>query len=568
VYGNLQGLNSKEIRRIQRLYRRKTPPQQVVTPELARQLAELSWEIHRQIGLMIDRRGVVHMVLVGDDHKVEIPSLQGFRQAPARLLGLKLVHTHLRGEPLTRDDLVDLAHLRLDLICQIEVRKGGLPGRVQMAHLLPANHESRQWEIIDADTPSRLDINALELIEALEDEFSRVLRTRKVEGKGERALLVGVYSHRGARANRSMEELRELARSSGLQVLDSVMQYREAPDPRYVLGKGKLEEIVIHSKQLGAEILLFDRDLTPVQLRNLSNMTDQKIIDRTQLILDIFAQHAHSRDGKIQVELAQLKYLLPRLVGKNPALSRLRGGIGLRGPGETKLEVDRRRVRDRIARLERELEDVRRARMQRRSKRRHRSIPIISIVGYTNAGKSTLLNALTHSNVEVEDKLFATLDPASRRLRFPRDRDVIITDTVGFIQDLPPDLMNAFRSTLEELQDADLILHVADLSSPYVEEQIESVHRILGDMDLRNRPEVLVFNKIDLVDKDRLAGFRNRYDAVFISAIKKEGLRDLIERMDTQLFAGPGINEMSMEKAVPIGETSPAPGSVVHHHGP
>ncbi len=527
------------MRYLQRLYRRRIPSHLVVTPELARHLADVSWEIGRQVGVLVDRGGSVSLVLVGDDHKLEIPSLSGLRKGPTRLLGLRLIHTHLRGESLSRDDLADLAHLRLDLVCEIEVRDHGIPGRVEMAHLLPPNLEGRQWEILAADSPSRLEVNPLALVEALEDEFSRVLRARVVDGKGERAFLVGVYSSSGQKARRSMDELGELARSSGLQVLEETVQVRPQPDPRYVLGKGKLEELIIHSKQAGAEILLFDRDLTPGQLRNLSQMTDQKIIDRTQLILDIFAQHAHSRDGKIQVELAQLRYLLPRLVGKNPALSRLRGGIGLRGPGETKLEVDRRRVRDRIARLERELEEVRRSRMQRRASRNRSRIPIVSIVGYTNAGKSTLLNALTHSDVRVEDKLFATLDPASRRLRFPRERDVILTDTVGFIQDLPPDLINAFRSTLEELEDADILLHVADLSSPHVEEQIKSVEEILHGMNLDRTATMLLFNKSDLVSEERALGLARRHNGLVISALTGQGLPELSQRLQEMVFGGP-----------------------------
>lgn len=546
--GQVQGLRSAHIRYLQRLYRRRIPSHLVVTPELARHLADISWEIGRQVGILVDRGGSVSLVMVGDDHKLEIPSLTGLRKGPTRLLGLRLIHTHLKREPLSRDDLADLAHLRLDLVCEIEVRDHGIPGRVEVAHLLPPNLEGRQWEILVADSPSRLELNPLALVEALEDEFSRVLRARDVDGKGERAFLVGVYSSSGQKARRSMDELGELARSSGLQVLEEAVQVRPHPDPRYVLGKGRLEELIIHSKQAGAEILLFDRDLTPGQLRNLSQMTDQKIIDRTQLILDIFAQHAHSRDGRIQVELAQLRYLLPRLVGKNPALSRLRGGIGLRGPGETKLEVDRRRVRDRIARLERELKEVRRSRMQRRASRNRSRIPIVSIVGYTNAGKSTLLNALTHSDVRVEDKLFATLDPASRRLRFPRERDVILTDTVGFIQDLPPDLVNAFRSTLEELEDADILLHVADLSSPHVEEQIKSVQEILHGMNLDRTTTVLLFNKSDLVSEERARGLARRHNGLVISALTGQGLPELSQRLQEMVFGGPkGVPRWSLD---------------------
>jgi GTPase len=508
----------------------------VISPELARQLSEISADVGRQVGVLLDRRGAVFMVLVGDDHKVEIPSLEGFRRGAARLLGLRLIHTHLRDEPLSQDDLTDLAHLRLDFMCQIQVRGDGLPGRVQVAHLLPVNPGNQQWEVLEAENPSRLEVNALAMVEALEDEFSRALRARSVDGKGERVVLVGVYAGGGQRARRSMNELRELARSSGLQVLDAVVQVRPQPDPRYVLGKGRVEDLIIHSKQVGAEILLFDRDLTPGQLRNLGDITDQKIVDRTQLILDIFAQHAHSRDGKIQVELAQLRYLLPRLVGKNPALSRLRGGIGLRGPGETKLEVDRRRVRDRIARLERELEQVRKSRVQRRAHRSRQGLPVVSIVGYTNAGKSTLLNVLTRSAVHVEDKLFATLDPASRRLRFPREREVILTDTVGFIQDLPPDLLNAFRSTLEELEDADVLLHVADISNEYVEDQIRSVAQILKEMGLDGKRQILVFNKVDRVEGEKVREMTHDHGGLAISALGGQGLEDLSTVLQEMIF--------------------------------
>jgi GTP-binding protein HflX len=549
VQGNLQGLRPSDHRRLQRLYHRRVSPRQVLSPELARQMAEISEEIGRQVGLLLDRRGLVFMVLVGDDHKLEIPSLQGFRQAATRLLGLRLVHTHLKGESLTQDDLSDLAHLRLDLICQVQVGQDGQPGRVQLAHLLPPNPRNQQWVLMEVENPYRLDLDALALVEGLEDEFARILRARRVDQKGERVILVGVYPAGGKKATASMAELRELARSSGLHVLDEVVQVRQQPDPRFVLGKGKLEELVIRSKQLGAEVLLFDRNLNPGQLRNLSELTDQKIIDRTQLILDIFAQHAHSRDGKIQVELAQLRYLLPRLVGKGTAMSRLRGGIGLRGPGETKLEVDRRRVRDRIARLERELEEVRKARIQRRARRSSKGLPVVSIVGYTNAGKSTLLNGLTHSQVLAEDKLFATLDPASRRLRFPKERDVIVTDTVGFIQDLPADLVNAFRATLEELEDADLLLHVADISSQYVEEQISSVRGILWEMGLGGKKELLVFNKKDLVDSWRVREMLSKHQGVAVSALRGEGLEELSQKVASLLFREGGIVSSRTEAA-------------------
>jgi GTP-binding protein HflX len=282
-------------------------------------------------------------------------------------------------------------------------------------------------------------------------------------------------------------------------------------------------------------LLVFDQELSASQSRAIAGAIDLKVIDRTQLILDIFAQRAQTREGKYQVELAQLKYLMPRLMTKNTAMSRLTGGIGGRGPGETKLEINRRRVRERISRLEKDLEMVRRHRKQQRAQRSKRGLPIISIIGYTNAGKSTLLNALTQSKVLAESKLFATLDPSSRRLRFPRDLEVIITDTVGFIQDLPKDLMVAFRATLEELESADLLVHVVDVSNPRFEEQMRSVDDILEELSLTRIPCLLVLNKQDRVDAERIEILRDKLGAIAISAKNPKTLMPLIERMSAMI---------------------------------
>jgi GTP-binding protein HflX len=269
------------------------------------------------------------------------------------------------------------------------------------------------------------------------------------------------------------------------------------------MGRGKLDELLIRALQLGADMLIFDQELSPAQVRSLSEATDLKVVDRAQLILDIFAQRAQSREGKIQVELAQLKYLLPRLIsGQDSAFSRLAGGIGGRGPGETKLETDRRRVRDRINRLEQEIEIQKHRRQERRKERTKNRLPIISIVGYTNAGKSTLLNTLTASDVRAEQRMFATLDPTSRRLRLPREREVIINDTVGFIRDLPPDLLSAFRATLEEISESSLLIHLVDISNRRFEQQVESVERILAELKLGEIPMIIALNKADLVDPE------------------------------------------------------------------
>jgi GTP-binding protein HflX len=350
-------------------------------------------------------------------------------------------------------------------------------------------------------------------------------------------LILGVTTGSVYEAEESMAELQELATSAGVVVLDSVIQRRSGIDPRTVLGKGKLEELLVRALQLGADLIVFDRELQPAQVRSVSEATDLKVIDRSQLILDIFAQRAQSREGKIQVELAQMKYLLPRLIaGQDSAFSRLAGGIGGRGPGETKLETDRRRVRDRINRLEKEINSLSQRRQERRKVRSKREFPVISIVGYTNAGKSTLLNTLTSSHVHAEQRMFATLDPTSRRLRLAREQEVIINDTVGFIRDLPPDLLAAFRATLEEISDSDLLIHLVDAVNPRWQQQLESVERILGQLEFTQIPRLTVFNKADLLDREALeailrqASQSGERDVTSVSATEPQTLRPMLER--------------------------------------
>jgi GTP-binding protein HflX len=329
----------------------------------------------------------------------------------------------------------------------------------------------------------------------------------------------------------SLAELTELTRTSGIHVADTVLQQRQKVDPRFLMGRGKLQELIILALQNFATLLIFDQELNPSQIRSITDATELKVIDRTQLILDIFAQRAQTREGKLQVELAQMKYLLPRLITKNTAMSRLTGGIGGRGPGETKLEINRRRVRERITQLEKSLESVKKQRRQQRSLRDRRGLPVISIIGYTNAGKSTLLNSLTGSKVLAEKRLFATLDPSSRRLKFPRDIEVIITDTVGFIKNLPADLMVAFRATLEELENADLLLHVIDISNPRFEDQIGSVEKILEELQLDHIPVIRVLNKRDLVNTRSVKQRERIYHGTAISANDESTFFPLIEKM-------------------------------------
>ena len=448
---------------------------------------------------------------------------------------MRLIHTHLNSENLSDEDLTDLSHLRLDLIGALEVRGDGSPGLLHWAHLVPENPAGDYWLIMNPAEPHQLQINFLSFIQALEDEFAKKQKSRKMEAT-DKAILLRVEKNPLANAQTSLSELAQLARTCGVEVFDSIVQYRPQPDPKFMVGRGKLSAIDLRATQIGANMLIFDHELTPAQVRSINDFTGLKIIDRTQIILDIFARRAHSREGKIQVELAQLKYLLPRLTHLDTSFSRLAGGIGGTGPGETKLEIDRRRIRERIHRLEKDLKTITKSRRQRRGKREKSGLPIISIVGYTNAGKSTLLNTLTKSSVLVEDKLFATLDTKSARLRFPQDTEAIITDTVGFIRNLPKELFTAFRATLDELLEADILLHVIDDSSSQFEDQIAAVEKILEELEINDKPTIRVLNKSDCVtDKDLLQTLCRRLNAVAVSALDKRTLFGLMEEIESLL---------------------------------
>ncbi len=535
IHGNITGLKPAQIRMLERLYRRRTPPEAIITPEAARALTEAAAETGRQTGLLIDRGGSIRYVIVGTDRDILIPDLSDYRLGSKRLRGVRFIHTHLKDVPLNQEDLTDLALLRLDMIASLSVRPGGLPGSISIAHLLPPNPEQKLYEIIPPQPVHALDINAAQFIAELEREMERTRPAVEV-GKKDRAILVSVSKKGKAEQEESIEELKELARSDNIQVLDAMIQRPHDISPKYLLGEGKLKELIIRSQQLGADLIVFNQNLTPSQVKAIGDVTEMRVIDRTQLILDIFARRAHSRDGKVQVELAQLKYRLPRLSERSTALSRLTGGIGGRGPGETRLEIDMRRARDRIRGLEKELKALSKGRQQRRERRIQSGIPIVSIVGYTNAGKSTLLNTLTKSEVKVEDLLFATLDTATRRLRFPREREVVITDTVGFIQDLPEDLLGAFRATLDEMQDADLLLHVVDISNPRFEHQMGSVDTILIDLELDRIPRLVVFNKVDKVDEVWSRAIAKRFSGVTCSAIMPETFGDLLKEIEKRVW--------------------------------
>ncbi|UCH22291.1 MAG: GTPase HflX [Deltaproteobacteria bacterium] len=536
LFGNTAGLKANQIRRLENLYRRRIPPQIVITVELARDLSRLSHEIRRQIGLLINRSGKIAYVIVGDHKKIVIPRTYDYRAAPDRLRGLRCLHTHLNDEGLTKDDLTDLALLRLDIMGVVTMNCDGLPDQIHISHILPGGPADKPYQILPPSHPSQLDIGCLEFIKALEVELAQVRSLHDSSRAKEKALLVNVAAAYGKAERDGLDELEELALSSGIDLVGKIHQQRRKVDSGFIMGRGKIEELTLQALAKGATLIIFNQELNPSQLSSITNQVDMKVIDRTQLILDIFAQREQTKEGKLQVELAQLKYLLPRLISKNTAMSRLTGGIGGRGPGETKLEINRRRARERITRLEVELNSVRRHRRQQRAKRQKKGLPVVSIIGYTNAGKSTLLNTLTKSNVLAEKRLFATLDPSSRRLKFPKDTEVIITDTVGFIKDLPNDLKVAFRATLEELENADLLLHVIDISNPRCQEQVESVETILYELNLRNISLIRVLNKRDLVDGETAGRFVKKFDGTAISALTASTLRPLIDRIEKKLI--------------------------------
>lgn len=531
LWGNTKGLKANQLRRLENLYRRKVGPQFLISLELASDLCTLSQNIQRQIGLLINRAGKISFVIVGDAHGIVIPALKGYRLAPGRLRGIRCIHTHLHQENLTQDDLTDLALLRLDAMSAITMTNEGRPHQIHWAHILPAPSSASPYQIREILRSDQLDINCLAQIQALENELAQRGSAVHASNQKERALLVSITTAARQHALDSLSELAELSRSSGIDVAETTLQQRKRVDPRFLMGRGKLQQIAIQALQLGVELIIFDQELNPSQIKSITDLIELKVIDRTQLILDIFAQRAQTREGKLQVELAQLHYMLPRLATKNTAMSRLTGGIGGRGPGETKLEINRRRVRERLHRIEKALKKVQKQRQQQRHRREQKGLPIISIIGYTNAGKSTLLNTLTQSRVIAENRLFATLDPSSRRLRFPQDVEVIITDTVGFIHNLPKELMTAFRATLEELQSADLLLHVIDISNPRHDEQIKAVENILDELNLSHLPQLRALNKMDLLEPVAVAHKTKQLDAIAICARKQNTLRPLVEKM-------------------------------------
>ncbi len=548
IHGQLQGLKPSQIKQIQRLYHQRLPIDQLVTPEFAQRIAAISAEIEQPVCVYINRRGQVIRVGVGTVRQTQIPPLELPRYGAERLSGIRCIATQLKPDHPSDATLTAMAFQRLDALIVLNVTRGGFERRgggatgyvkdSYLAHLVP--HPEIKWTVsplVSLDLLAEQDFT--DLTNNLEEEFRRAYVARQVSAGDDRVLLVGLMTSKTEAQgfNTEMLELARLVETAGGEVVQVIQQRRSSAHPQTVVGEGKVQEIALSAQTLGATLVVFDRDLSPTQVRNLEAQIGIRVVDRTEVILDIFAQRAQSRAGKLQVELAQLGYMLPRLSGRGRAMSRLGGGIGTRGPGETKLETERRAIQRRIARLQQEVNQLQAHRSRLRQQRQHQEVPSIAIVGYTNAGKSTLLNSLTNAEVYAADQLFATLDPTTRRLVITdaitqQSLQIVLTDTVGFIHELPPTLMDAFRATLEEVTEADALLHVVDLSHPAWQNQIQSVMNILQQMPITPGPILLAFNKIDQADGETLRFAQEEFpQAAFISAASRLGLETLRQRL-------------------------------------
>lgn len=548
IYGVLNGLKASQIKQLQKLYHQRLPGDRLTTPEFAQRLAAISSDISQPVCAYVNRRGQVIRVGVGNVRQTQISPMELPRYGAERLCGIRCIATHLKSEPPGEAALTAMAMQRLDALVTLilsgagfERRGGGATGYIReayLAHLVP--HPEARWTV---SPPVSLDFLAdqdfLALAVGLEEEFRREFVAKQVNLGQDRALLVGLMTDEQSpqQFRDGLFELGRLVETAGGEVLEVMKQRRSRPHPQTVVGEGKVQEIALTAQTLGVNLVVFDRDLSPTQVRNLEMQIGVRVVDRTEVILDIFAQRAQSGAGKLQVELAQLEYMLPRLTGRGQAMSRLGGGIGTRGPGETKLETERRAIQRRISRLQQEVTQLQAHRSRLRQNRQHKDVPSIAIVGYTNAGKSTLLNVLTHAEVYTADQLFATLDPTTRRLVITDETahkpvTLVLTDTVGFIHELPPSLVDAFRATLEEVTEADALLHLVDLSHPAWQSQIRSVIAILSEMPVTPGPMLLAFNKVDQVDSDTLAIAQEEFpQAIFISACQRFGLETLRQRL-------------------------------------
>lgn len=549
IYGNLKGLKSNQIKQLRRLYHQRLPSDRITTSDFAQRLAAISTDIHQPISTYLNRRGQVIRVGVGSPRQTQIPPLELPRYGADRLSGIRCVATTLKQEVPKESALTAMALQRLDALAVLtmtgsgfERRGGGATGYVRstyLAHLVP--DPTTPWTISSPLSLEQLaQQNLMDLVEALESEFGRSLITRSsATSAAEQVLMVGVIPQTVSKAEMkaNLAEVALLVESAGGVVVETIHQKRSHPHPQTVVGAGKVEEIALRAQTLGVTLIVFNLDLSPSQVRNLETQIGIRVVDRTEVILDIFAQRAQSQAGKLQVELAQLEYMLPRLAGRGQAMSRLGGGIGTRGPGETKLETERRSIQRRINTLQQAVNQLQAHRSRLRQRRQHQRVPSVAVVGYTNAGKSTLLNVLTNAEAYTADQLFATLDPTTRRLSIPdpethQMRTLVLTDTVGFIHNLPPPLMDAFRATLEEVTDADALLHVVDLSHPDWANHLQSVMDLLATMPITPGPGLIAFNKMDQVSSEALAIAQDQFpQAVFISAQERLGLNTLRHKL-------------------------------------
>ncbi len=560
IKGNIKGIRDSVIAELQKLYDMQSP--QLVSQELAVKLADITEYINREISVYITRSGQIIEIAVGDNATVELPSFSG-RRGAGRLSGIRCIHTHPGGNPyLSGVDISALKNNKYDAMVAIGVASPDFTQSTLTFGLITGIDSNENYtaecygpySIEDAEN-----INFVNTVSTIERILDKQTGTASLQVLSERAILIGMEWGRNDSlwtVDDSLEELKQLADTAGATVIKKFIQKRPKPDPAFFIGRGKVQELALYAQQENIDLCIFDDELSPAQQRNIESVMGIRILDRTALILDIFAQRARTNEGKLQVELAQLQYTLPRIMGKGLMLSRLGGGIGTRGPGETKLEVDRRRIRDRIAFIKEQIEKVKAVRSLHRSKRKKNNVFEVSLVGYTNAGKSTLLNTLTNSDIYAKDQLFATLDPTTRQLTLPNKQEIIITDTVGFIQRLPHQLIAAFRSTLEVVTEADLLVHVIDVSHELYKEQAAAVHEVLKEIGAETKPVITVYNKIDKLPPDSKLADRlaMEEDTVCISAAKKLNLETLQQMIESHLKS----KAVEVTLCIPYAETAKA----------
>lgn len=560
IKGNIKGIRDSVIAELQKLYDMQSP--QLVSQELAVKLADITEYINREISVYITRSGQIIEIAVGDNATVELPSFSG-RRGAGRLSGIRCIHTHPGGNPyLSGVDISALKNNKYDAMVAIGVLSPDFT-KSELTFGLITGIDSNENYTAECYGPYSIEdaenINFVNTVSTIERILDKQTGTASLQVMSERAILIGMEWGRNDSlwtVDDSLEELKQLADTAGATVIKKFIQKRPKPDPAFFIGRGKVQELALYAQQENIDLCIFDDELSPAQQRNIESVMGIRILDRTALILDIFAQRARTNEGKLQVELAQLQYTLPRIMGKGLMLSRLGGGIGTRGPGETKLEVDRRRIRDRIAFIKDQIEKVKAVRSLHRSKRIKNNVFEVSLVGYTNAGKSTLLNTLTNSDIYAKDQLFATLDPTTRQLTLPNKQEIIITDTVGFIQRLPHQLIAAFRSTLEVVTEADLLVHVIDVSHELYKEQAAAVHEVLKEIGAETKPVITVYNKIDKLPPDSKLADRLALeeDTVCISAAKKLNLETLQQMIESHLKS----KAVEVTLCIPYAETAKA----------